>query len=206
MILLPYGECALLVEVDSTGERDALQDVLRTTRPTTVSSYLPAHRTVLVRCADAGAVPGVVDWLRGLSLGGGPGRPPTGREVHIVVRYDGPDLADVGRHLGVAPAEVVRRHIGQTWTVDFVGFTPGFGYLSGDQGGLTVPRRDNPRTRIPRGAVALAGEYAGVYPSASPGGWQIIGHTDMVMFDPEGNPPAVLTTGTRVRFVNAADA
>ncbi|NYJ75674.1 5-oxoprolinase subunit B family protein [Allobranchiibius huperziae] len=202
MRLLPCGESAILVELDSTEERDALHDWLRSSRPAAVASYVPAHLTVLVVVVTPAQVPSVADWLRALTLSDPPARP-TGapEELVVEVTYDGADLRDVADHLGITPDEVVRRHTQQRWHVEFVGFKPGFGYLIGDSGGLHVPRRESPRTRIPRGAVALAGDYSGVYPSPSPGGWQLIGHTGQVLFDPDATPAARLTAGTVVRFV-----
>jgi KipI family sensor histidine kinase inhibitor len=126
--------------------------------------------------------------------------------LRIPTRYDGPDLEEVSRQLGVSPAEVVSRHTGQLWTVEFAGFAPGFGYLTGDDGGLEVTRRDSPRVRIPAGSVGLAGPYTGVYPRPSPGGWQLIGRTDEVMWDVTRDPPALLSPGTRVKFVRARHA
>ena len=124
----------------------------------------------------------------------------TRRVLPVPVRYDGEDLQVVSSLLGVSVAEAVRRHTSQTWTVAFSGFSPGFGYLVGDTGGLHVSRRASPRTRVPAGAVALAGEFTGVYPRESPGGWQIIGHTDLKAWDLERDPPALLVPGTRVNF------
>jgi len=120
------------------------------------------------------------------------------------VRYDGPDLDDVATHLGITRSEVVARHTGQVWTVEFAGFAPGFAYLTGSEGDLEVPRRHSPRTRIPAGSVGLAGPYSGVYPRPSPGGWQLIGRTDVTLWDAERDPPALLTPGRRVRFVEVA--
>ena len=118
--------------------------------------------------------------------------------------YDGEDLGDVARLTGLTTREVVGAHTGQTWTVAFAGFAPGFGYLAGADARLTVPRLSVPRTSVPAGAVALAGEFGGVYPRASPGGWQLIGRTDHEMWCPDRDPPAVLTPGVRVRFVERA--
>ena len=118
------------------------------------------------------------------------------------MRYDGADLAEVAAMTGLDPAEVVRAHTSTLWRVAFGGFVPGFGYLVGGDPRLHVPRRESPRTRVPAGSVALAGEFTGVYPRASPGGWQLIGTTDAVLWDPDRSPPAVLTPGTRVRFVD----
>lgn len=123
-------------------------------------------------------------------------------EVKILVRYDGADLAEVATMIGLTPAEVVRAHTSTPWRVAFGGFVPGFGYLVGGDPRLHVPRRESPRTQVPAGSVALAGEFTGVYPRASPGGWRLIGTTDAVLWDPDRSPPAVLTPGTRVRFVD----
>lgn len=117
--------------------------------------------------------------------------------------YDGPDLDEVAGLWGTDRGGVVRVHTGTEFRVAFCGFSPGFGYLTGLPARLAVPRRDSPRPRVPAGAVGLAGEYSGVYPSPSPGGWQLIGHTELRLFDPDAEPPALLAPGTVVRFVAA---
>ena len=124
-------------------------------------------------------------------------------EIEIAVTYDGDDLADVASHTGLSEDEIVAAHTGTPWTVAFGGFAPGFAYLVGGDERLVVPRRDSPRTSVPAGSVGLAGEFSGVYPRSSPGGWQLIGHTDAVMFDVDRDPPALLAPGSRVRFVEA---
>ncbi|MFE3191495.1 allophanate hydrolase subunit 1 [Nocardia sp. NPDC059240] len=123
--------------------------------------------------------------------------------VTIPVRYDGADLAAVARLLGLTPAEVIAQHTGTVWQCAFVGFAPGFGYLESPDGRLAVPRRPQSRTAIPPGAVALAGGYSAVYPRSSPGGWQLIGTTELSMWEVDRKPPALVRTGTRVRFVEA---
>jgi KipI family sensor histidine kinase inhibitor len=122
--------------------------------------------------------------------------------LEIPVVYDGQDLDEVGKLTGWGADGVIERHTGTEWTVAFCGFAPGFGYLVSDSGGFDIPRRSTPRTKVPPGAVGLAGEFAGVYPRESPGGWQLIGSTDLQTFDLEREPPALLTPGTRVRFVD----
>jgi KipI family sensor histidine kinase inhibitor len=119
------------------------------------------------------------------------------------VVYDGPDLADVASHTGLSEEAIVSAHTGTPWTVAFGGFAPGFAYLVGGDERLAVPRRDSPRTSVPAGSVGLAGEYSGVYPRSSPGGWQLIGRTDTVMFDVDRDPPALLAPGSLVRFTVA---
>ncbi|MGW9628775.1 5-oxoprolinase subunit B/C family protein [Microbacterium sp. NPDC055521] len=125
---------------------------------------------------------------------------PHTREVTIPVRYDGEDLDEVASLLGVSAEEVVNRHLAAQWQVAFSGFAPGFGYTVGSDPLFDVPRRSSPRTRVPAGSVALAGQFTGVYPRESPGGWQLIGRTDAVMWDIDRDPPALLSPGTLVRF------
>ena len=122
------------------------------------------------------------------------------REVTIPVRYDGEDLAEAATLLGVTADELVNRHLAADWRVAFSGFAPGFGYLVSSDPLFDVPRRPSPRTRVPAGSVALAGAFTGVYPRESPGGWQLIGRTDAVMWDIDRDPPALLVPGTVVRF------
>lgn len=122
--------------------------------------------------------------------------------VRIGVHYDGPDLDAVAALTGLTRAEVVARHAGRECVVAFGGFMPGFAYLTGLDPALHVPRRPSPRERVPAGSVAVAGEFTAVYPAATPGGWQVLGRTDVVLFDPSRREPALLTPGARVRFVD----
>jgi KipI family sensor histidine kinase inhibitor len=121
--------------------------------------------------------------------------------VEIPVLYDGHDLHDVAALTGLTPEDVVTAHTDTLWTVAFGGFAPGFFYLVDGDPRLHVPRRPSPRTRVPAGSVGVAGGFSGVYPRESPGGWQLIGRTDQVMWDTARRPPALLAAGTRVRFV-----
>ena len=123
--------------------------------------------------------------------------------VELPVTYDGPDLETVARHTGLSVAEVVERHRAAEFVVAFCGFAPGFAYLTGAPEELHVPRLDEPRSRVPAGSVGLAGPFTGVYPHPSPGGWQLIGHTDAALWDVDRDPPALLMPGTPVRFVDA---
>lgn len=193
----------MLVELDSPTERAALDAALRRQHIPGVLEHVPADRTVLVSVADPALMGPVVAALRRLRVSATTTTEATDSTDPVIlpVTYDGADLAVVAHHLGISVTEVVRRHTGQLWTVAFVGFLPGFAYLHGEHDDLQVPRRDSPRTRVPRGAVALAGRYGGVYPSPSPGGWQLIGHTGVTLFDPDSDRPALLPPGTRVRFV-----
>jgi KipI family sensor histidine kinase inhibitor len=125
----------------------------------------------------------------------------TAHTHEIPVAYDGPDLEDVAKTIGLSTEDVITRHLGRTYSVDLIGFVPGWAYLSELDPVLHLPRRSQPRPRVPAGSVAIAGSQTGVYPLVTPGGWHIIGHTDSVMFDPARDPPAVLRPGDKVRFV-----
>ena len=118
----------------------------------------------------------------------------------IDVVYDGPDLAEVAGHTGLTTAQVISAHTSTLWRVGFSGFAPGFAYLVDGDPRLRVPRRSEPRTSVPAGSVALAGEFSAIYPRQSPGGWQLIGHTDAVLWDIERPNPALLTQGMWVQF------
>lgn len=206
MRLLPCGDKALLVELPDFETRRHLDAWLRENPLQDVVEHVPAARTVLVRVCDTTVLPRVAAALRALPLEGSAAVAVNAVEpVQIPVRYDGQDLDEVAAHLSLTRHEVISRHIGQTWTVEFSGFTPGFGYLVGDVGGLDVPRRESPRTRIPSGAVALAGPFTGVYPRPSPGGWQLIGRTEIRVWDEKRQPPALLVPGARVRFVEVVN-
>ncbi|MBA8793320.1 allophanate hydrolase subunit 1 [Friedmanniella endophytica] len=222
--LLPCGDEAVLVECADLADARAVLAALERTGPAPagggpVAEVVPGARTLLLRLRTGIDDPAVAALTARLLTApatpddaGGPGRgaAPTavGAPVEIPVRYDGEDLAAVAALLGVDPAEVVRRHTGTVWTVAFGGFAPGFGYLVPQTSGghLTVPRRDSPRTAVPAGAVGLAGSYSGVYPRSGPGGWQLIGRTDLVLFDPDADPPALLRPGARVRFTDLGAA
>jgi KipI family sensor histidine kinase inhibitor len=199
--VLPYGDRALLVEVDGPGAVAAVHAALEHAPLPGQVELVPAARTVLVRLdrppADTDAAV-----LRRLPLGAARHRP-AGPPVELPVRFDGPDLTEVATLTGRAVAALVDELLTVEFTVAFGGFAPGFGYLTGLPEHLHVPRRATPRTRVPAGAVGLAGPFAGAYPQASPGGWQLIGRTDAVLFDVDRDPPALLRPGIRVRFREA---
>ncbi|MCW2737828.1 allophanate hydrolase subunit 1 [Nocardioides sp.] len=199
--LLPYGDRALLVELGSTDEAVSYAAALRADPPAAVGEVVPAARTVLVVAADGVEVGDLRRALLEVSPAAGEDAVDEGTVVEVPVTYDGEDLGDVATLTGLTPDEVVAAHTGQTWQVAFGGFAPGFGYLVGQDERLHVPRRQESRTRVPAGAVGLAGEYSGIYPRPSPGGWQLIGRTDVVLWDLEREPAALLSPGVRVRFV-----
>lgn len=131
-------------------------------------------------------------------------RQAAGQLVEIPVRYGGdagPDLAAVAEHCGLSADEVVRRHTAADYVVYFLGFQPGFAYMGGLDGSLHTPRRDEPRVSVPAGGVGIGGVQTGIYPLATPGGWQLIGRTALPLFNPQAEPPTLLAPGDRVRFV-----
>jgi KipI family sensor histidine kinase inhibitor len=171
----------------AAGLRDALGGRLQ--------DVVPGHCTVLV-VGDAR----VQELLDAVEAGAAAAPVEVG-EIAIPVAYDGPDLVEVAELTGFSQEEVARRHAGATYTAAFLGFAPGWAYLSGLDERLVVPRRLEPRERVPAGSVAIAGPYSGVYPRVTPGGWRLIGRTDVVLFDPGRARPSLITPGDRVRFV-----
>jgi KipI family sensor histidine kinase inhibitor len=194
--LLPCGRRAVLVELD-----DVLgyQAALTSLDLAGVEELVPAARTLLVRFDPAvttadrlGALLREVSPVDTAASASG--------EMVIPVVYNGEDLADVAAEAGISVASVIERHSAGSYVSAFCGFAPGFAYLSGLDTRLHVSRRSSPRTRIPAGSVAIAGEYSAIYPSASPGGWRLLGRTDVPVWDVEREPPNLLPPGTRVRF------
>jgi KipI family sensor histidine kinase inhibitor len=197
------GDAGVLVHTGSAAAAHRLRAALAGVSLRGVRETVVGDGSLLVLLDPTGAdVDGVRDLAaRVAAEDAGPSA--AARTVRIPVRYDGPDLTEVAALTGLAEEEVVRRHAGAVYTVAFTGFAPGFGYLTGLDPALHVPRRDAPRSRVPAGSVAIAGEYAGVYPRATPGGWRLLGRTDAVLFDPDRDPPALFAPGDRVRFEQA---
>lgn len=199
MRLMPCGDVGVLAELDGVDEVLALHAELVAHPPPGVVDLVPAARTLLVKLdPHRTSVDEVAAVLRRTRPGDGVrGSSPT---ILIPTVYDGDDLETVAGITGLGVAGVVEAHTAQVWTVAFAGFTPGFGYLVGNDDRLHVPRKRDPRRRVPTGAVALAGEFSGVYPRESPGGWQLIGRTDVPMWDLSRDPPSLLRPGAQVRF------
>jgi len=198
------GDEALLVDVDDGPSPAALAAAVTAAAHPAVMEVVPAAVTVLVRTTPGADLADMARVVHECARRADEVDPAGGAEELVVpVAYDGEDLADVAEHTGLTVPDVVAVHTGQLWTVAFCGFAPGFGYLRGEDDRLHVPRRSSPRTRVPAGAVALAGEFTGVYPRPSPGGWQLLGRTDLQVWDLGRQPPALLRPGVRVRFVNA---
>lgn len=201
--MLPMRDNCVLLELADLSEALALYDALVRENLPGISEVIPAARTVMVAfdpsvlSLDAlGSVIGALDCSAGEAEGGEP--------VEIPVRYDGEDLGVVAGLLEMSSEEVVRLHTGRDYLVAFTGFAPGFAYLANGDPRLVVARRQSPRTLVPAGSVGLAGAFSGVYPKASPGGWQLIGTTPLAMFDIERRPASLLQPGQRVRFRDIA--
>ncbi|MDT4997478.1 MAG: hypothetical protein QOD45_1546 [Pseudonocardiales bacterium] len=203
MRLLPYGEHAVLVEAGEHEQPLALAGALSAAAAPGIAEIVPAARTVLVRFAPGLEPPDIATLLshpagsRG-TLGLATSRAP----VELPVRYTGADLSQLAEELGMSAPELVERHTDAEYTVAFCGFAPGFGYLTGLDRSLWAPRLAEPRATVPAGSVGIAGEYTGVYPRSSPGGWRLIGQTDAQLWDTHADPPATLTPGRTVRFVS----
>ncbi len=203
MRLLPSGTTALLVELDDLDEVLGLYTALAGRLPNGVVDVVPAARTLLVvtdpaltsLSAAAEAVRRTVPRDDRLS---------SGDLVEIPVSYDGEDLQEAAQLMGCDDAELVRRHTADEWIVAFCGFSPGFGYLTSKTWQSQMPRRSSPRKSVPPGSVGLAGEFSGVYPRESPGGWQLIGSTKLAVFDQSHEPATLLRPGVRVRFLDEA--
>lgn len=199
-VLRPYGDRALLVECESGDDVLALAARILAAGLPGLVDVIPGACTVLARFADPASLTSAHPRLSVLA------DQPTSAihgprtEVVLDVVYDGADLEEVAEIAKMDPAEVVDAHTGSPWRVGFVGFAPGFAYLVGGDPRLNVPRRAEPRTKVPAGSVALAGGYSGVYPRESPGGWQLIGRTGAALWDLDLPNPALLTPGMWVRF------
>lgn len=200
MRVLACGDSALLLEPDDPGLVLPLADACRSLDG--VREVVPAARTVLLMTDGAGSLAPLSDTVRALDVYDLPATSDASARGEIVldVVYDGPDLASTAGELGLDVDGLVRAHADGSYEVAFCGFVPGFAYLTGLPETLHAARLDSPRTRVPTGSVGVAGEFTGVYPRASPGGWRLLARTDTVLFDPNRTPPALLTPGTRVRF------
>jgi len=201
--ILPVRADAILLEFADLEQALAMFEALDSNPVTGIREIVPGARTLLVSfsptviCEEA--------LLQAVAARAGSTRKAAaGALVEIPLRYDGEDLAEVAGLLQMSADEVVRLHSEGEYVVAFTGFTPGFGYLAGGDPRLAVPRRKSPRVKVPAGGVGLAGEFSGVYPKTSPGGWQLIGTTPLAMFDIERVPASLLQPGNRVRFRNLA--
>jgi len=205
--LLPYGARAILMALPDAATRRTLTRWLGAQDLEGID-VVPAESTILLDLSDPSItdtdaharLTRVAQGLRDLDLESLTAQPPSEvTPVTIEVRYDGPDLAATADSFGMSTEALVDWHTASPWIVEFLGFMPGFGYLTRADHQRPVPRLDSPRRAIPGGAVGLAGLYCGIYPRSSPGGWQLLGHTDHVLFDATGDG-ATLSPGGRVQF------
>ena len=209
--LLPASDSSLLAVVaaaasgEATAAVLALHEALAASPPAGLVDLRPAYASLLVvfdpRATSHGEL---AKALRPLLSAPGAALAPARRTVEVPVCYEGgcaPDLADVARAAGLSPAEAVALHSGAAYRVAFLGFSPGFAYLLGLPPRLATPRLLSPRPVVPAGSVGIAGEQAGLYPRATPGGWRLVGRTPLPLFDPSRRPPSLLLPGDAVRFV-----
>ncbi len=201
--ILDYGDRALLLQFDRAVDVLAWTAALHEAALPGVVDIVPASRTVLVKLDDPRRQGATRQRVRKLRINpDAVNTTPPGDRVDVVIDvvYDGVDLAEVAERTGLTTAQVVDAHTARAWQVGFGGSTPGFAYLIGGDPRLTVPRRSEQRSSVPAGTVALAGEFSGIYPRRAPGGWQLIGHTDAVLWDLDRSGPALLTPGMWVQF------
>jgi KipI family sensor histidine kinase inhibitor len=202
LVIRAFGAHALLVEFDR------LEEVLAAHRQLAglpgLTELVPAARTLLA-VVDPGMLP--VAQLRRILQELRDEAPDIRGEAQIIelpIVYDGPDLAETAKLLGLSPESLAEAHTAAEWTVAFTGFAPGFGYLVSPDWPYEVPRLDSARTKVPAGSVGLAAGFTGAYPRETPGGWRLIGTTDAPLFNPDAASAVLLTPGTRVRFVRAS--
>jgi len=209
--VVPLGDSAFLailgegVGVALSARVGRLAAAMRQLAAPGLQGVVPAYAAVAIHfdplAADSEALARQVADLAGAELGQPAPDASAGGRLHVIpVQYDGPDLAIVADRLRLAADEVARRHTERIYRVLFLGFVPGFGYLGPLDSALALPRRPEPRRRVPAGSVAIAGEQTAVYPVETPGGWHLIGRTETILFDPNRDPPNLLAAGDRVRF------
>ena len=204
MRFLPVAPDCTLIELPDLASTLALFDALEAAALPEVAELIPAARTVMLRLRPGYSLDAAL-LARLRALPPAPRRnADAGAAIEIPVTYDGEDLADVARLMQLSTAEVIAAHQAANWQVAFCGFAPGFAYLTCDDPRFDLPRRASPRPRIPAGSVALAGRFGGVYPQASPGGWQLIGWSPLRLFDPQRHPATLLRAGSRLRFIPTA--
>ncbi|HYC21298.1 MAG TPA: 5-oxoprolinase subunit PxpB [Candidatus Bathyarchaeia archaeon] len=201
--MIRVGESSCLLEFATLGgPLVALRDLRGRPLPDVVE-LVPGARTLLVSFARAVSARDQARLFAAERAAAQASEAPeSAATLHTIpVRYDGADLADLARHAGVSVAQAIALHASVEYRVAFLGFQPGFAYLAGLAAALTMPRRASPRPRVPAGSVAIGAEWTGIYPAATPGGWNLLGTTEVRLFDATASPPALLLPGDRVRFV-----
>jgi len=208
--IFPYGDAALILETAEEISESAyrrirgIAETIAVNQPKGLKELIPAYRSLLVvydpLVSDFASLE---SQIISLAARAAESPEPAAQIVCIPVCYKSPyamDMADVARHTGLMPEEIVALHSSETYLVYMLGFTPGFPYLGGMTERIAAPRRSSPRTRIPAGSVGIADRQTGIYPLESPGGWNIIGRTPAVLFDYSREPPALLRAGQYIRF------
>lgn len=207
--LRPLGDSAILITLGDAVERElnrrvhTCADAIRSAGLAGVIDVVPAYASLAVHYdATTASADEMESRLREIVRAPSPKQPWYAERARVTIptRYDGPDLPTVAEATGLAADEVIARHSAVEYYVYMMGFAPGFAYLGGLDPALRLPRREVPRARVPRGSVAIAGSQTAVYPHETPGGWHLIGTTDLPLFDPRRDPPALLRAGDRVRF------
>ncbi len=209
--LLPAGDSGILIEWadeidDAVNDRvHALAHVLRNQNRPEIIDLIPAYSSLLV-CYDPIKIAHsqIYSQLEALLYSSQALEPQSSRLIEIPTRYGGefgPDLAFISQRSGLSESQVIRLHASVNYRVYMLGFVPGFAYLGSVPQEIATPRLESPRTRVPAGSIGIAGRQTGVYPVESPGGWRLIGKTDVKLFDPTQDPPTLLRPGDRVRFV-----
>lgn len=204
MKVLPFGDRAILAEFSGLHETMGAFRALDAARRQGIIELVPAASTVLVRVDPTKlSLRAVEQWLT-QTLDSAEGSDAAVESdlprVTIPVRYDGPDLASAAEVLGISATELVSRHSLAGWQCAFIGFAPGFAYLASEYANFDMPRRETSRTAVPAGSIGLASEFTGIYPRSSPGGWQLIGTTDVTLWDEASETPATIVPGRTVRF------
>jgi KipI family sensor histidine kinase inhibitor len=204
--ILSAGERAVQVEFETAVDVVAFTGQLHAASPPQVIDVVPTELAVMIFAADGVTTSDlrqvITDCFIALGRDEGDERPTPSEIITIGVYYDGPDLDDLADISGLCRSEIIELHTEVTWTCSFIGFAPGFGYLSCPDHRVDAPRRAQSRPQVPCGTIGLARRYSANYPRSSPGGWQLIGSTDIPVWDPEATPPALLSAGTRVRFID----
>ena len=196
MKVRPSGPRAWVVEVRSAAEAAGLYALTRDAG-LVVTDVVPGARSVVFDGLERETLDRFLSSVDESSLARAR---ETGDLVEVPTTYDGPDLADVAARWGMSVEKAVELHTRTEFVVAFCGFSPGFAYCTGLPDGLSVPRLETPRTRVPAGSVGVAGDFTGVYPRSSPGGWRLLGRTRLTLWDPSSPAPALLAPGRRVRF------
>jgi len=207
----PYGDSAVIVNLGSQLDRNVNQQVhalasrVMQAQLPGICEVVPGYVSLVIHFDPLQtSLPAVMDGVNDLHASLGQQPLPQARRVEIPVCYGGewgPDLDFVARHAGLTTAEVIRRHAAAEYTVYMMGFLPGFPYLGGLDVSIAAPRLETPRRRVPAGSVGIAGEQTGIYPLASPGGWRLIGRTEVALFDLTARPPCLLAPGDQVQFI-----